>query len=131
MQSKWKMDRTVVIHKNSAQDCIFCKIIKREIPAKIVHEDDDLIVFHDISPKAKLHLLVVPKDHIASLAHADPANSAHSLLLGTALVKLNEIAKQNNATNGFRTIINTGRGGGQVVDHIHIHLLAGDLPAFG
>jgi len=124
------MDRTVTMNSNSVQDCIFCKIIKKEIPAKIIHEDQDLIVFHDISPKAKLHLLVVPKEHIASLAHANSDNDVHSLMLGKALIKLNEIAKQNNATNGFRTIINTGRGGGQVVDHIHIHLLAGNLPAF-
>ena len=119
------MDRTV----NSVETCIFCKIIKKEIPAKIVHEDDDLIVFHDISPKAKLHLLVVPKKHIISLAHTN--DNKHSLLLGRALTKLNDIAEQNNACNGFRTIINTGRGGGQVVDHIHIHLLAGNLPSFG
>jgi histidine triad (HIT) family protein len=110
------------------ENCIFCQIIAKQIPANIVFEDDNFIVFKDINPKAKLHLLVVPKEHIASLAHLE---YNHKSLLGEAMLLLNNIALQNNATTGFRTIINTGRGGGQEVDHLHIHLLAGKLPNFG
>ena len=112
----------------SQDNCIFCKIIAKEIPANVVFEDDKFIVFKDISPKAKLHLLVVPKEHIASLAHLE---YNHQSLMGEAILLLNKLALQNNAETGFRTVINTGRGGGQEVDHLHIHLLAGNLPKFG
>jgi histidine triad (HIT) family protein len=109
-------------------NCIFCKIVAKVIPADTVFEDDDFIVFKDINPKAKLHLLIVPKEHITSLAHT---TNQHTDLLGKALLKLNQLAIDNNAATGFRTIINTGRGGGQEVDHLHIHLLAGNLRTFG
>lgn len=109
-------------------NCLFCKIIKKEIPADIVFEDEKFIVFKDINPKASLHLLVVPKEHIDSLAHLE---YNHTSLMGEAMLLLNKLATEHQATNGFRTIINTGRGGGQEIDHIHIHILAGNLPAFG
>ena len=112
---------------NSNDNCLFCKIIAKTIPANIVFEDDDFIVFKDINPKAKLHLLIVPKVHIESLAHLE---YNHRSLMGDALLLLNKIALANNVTNGFRTVINTGRGGGQQIDHIHLHLLAGNIPAF-
>lgn len=108
-------------------NCLFCKIIAKQIPADTVYEDDDFIVFKDIKPKADTHLLLVPKTHITSLAHLQDADTN---LMGKAMVLLNKIAVKNKVTNGFRTIINTGRGGGQVIDHIHLHLLAGNLSPF-
>lgn len=103
-------------------DCIFCKIVAKQIPAKTVYEDSDLIVFHDIHPKAPVHLLVVPKKHIQSLAHLHPEDSE---LMGRLTLKLAAIAKEQGLTAGFRTIINTGPGGGQEVFHIHYHVLGG------
>lgn len=116
------------IPMNDSNNCLFCKIINKEIPANITFEDDNFIVFKDINPKANLHLLIVPKEHIASLAHLQ---YNHKDLMGEAMLLLNKIALDNNVTNGYRTIVNTGRGGGQEIDHIHLHLLAGNLPAFG
>ena len=109
-------------------DCIFCKIVAGDIPSSKVYEDDTLYVFKDINPKAAVHLLVIPKLHIARLDHAD---DSHAGLLATMLLKLPELAQSQGLTNGFRTIINTGPGGGQEVDHLHIHLLVGKgLPGF-
>lgn len=109
-------------------DCIFCKIVAGDIPSSKVYEDDSLYVFKDINPKAAVHLLVIPKLHIARLDHAD---SSHADLLSSMLLKLPELAQAQGLTNGFRTIINTGPGGGQEVDHLHIHLLGGKgLPGF-
>lgn len=113
---------------SDSSNCLFCKIISKEIPSDTVFENDKFIVFKDINPKARLHLLVVPKEHVASLAHLD---YNHQSLIGEAMLLLNKLAEDNGASNGFRTIINTGPDGGQEIDHIHIHLLAGDLPAFG
>lgn len=110
------------------ENCLFCKIINKQLPADIIFEDDNYIVFKDINPKADLHLLMVPKEHIKSLANCE---AKHANLLGNALLKLDQIAKDHNYPNGFRTIINTGPAGGQVVHHIHVHLLAGKLMAFG
>ncbi len=109
-------------------NCLFCKIIDKTIPADIIFEDNEFIVFKDINPKASMHLLIVPKLHITSLAHTD---DSHAELLGKALIKLNKLASDNNYSNGFRTVINTGRGGGQEIDHLHLHLLAGNLRTFG
>ncbi len=109
-------------------DCIFCKIVAGDIPSSKVYEDDTLYVFKDINPKAAVHLLVIPKLHIARLDHAD---DSHAGLLAAMLLKLPELAQSQGLTNGFRTIINTGPGGGQEVDHLHIHLLGGKgLPGF-
>lgn len=109
-------------------DCIFCKIVAGDIPSSKVYEDEQLYVFKDINPKAAVHLLVIPKLHIARLDHAD---QRHGPLLATMLLKLAELAESQGLNNGFRTIINTGPGGGQEVDHLHIHLLGGkNLPGF-
>ena len=105
--------------------CIFCKIGQGQIPAKKVFEDDDLIVFHDISPKAPMHLLMVPKQHLVSLQQAD---ASHQVLLGKMLVLAPQLAAENGSPDGFRTIINTGRVGGQEVYHLHVHLLGGPSP---
>jgi len=109
-------------------DCLFCKILSGDIPSDKVFEDDQLYVFKDIYPKADVHLLVIPKIHIARL---DQASEAHAGLLSHMMLALPELAKQQGLDTGFRTIINTGPGGGQEVDHLHMHLLGGQsLPGF-
>jgi histidine triad (HIT) family protein len=102
-------------------DCIFCKIAAGTIPSRKVFEDDDFIAFHDIQPKAPLHLLLIPKTHIVSLQHVD---DSHTQLLGKMLVLASRLAAENGAREGFRTMINTGRAGGQEVYHLHLHILA-------
>jgi len=94
-----------------------------------VYEDDLLLVFHDIAPQAEVHLLMIPKVHIVSLSDLD---ASHDAVMAHMMRKLPEIAKQQGLVDGFRTIINTGKGGGQVVFHLHAHLLGGkQLPGFG
>lgn len=105
--------------------CIFCRIVKKEIPATIIYEDDHILAFEDIHPQAAVHLLVIPKLHLDSFADV---TAEHSSLLGHMMIKIPEIAKQQELHNGFRTIINTGRVGGQEVYHIHAHILGGSLP---
>ncbi|MFI4956564.1 MAG: histidine triad nucleotide-binding protein [Gammaproteobacteria bacterium] len=107
-------------------DCIFCKIIAREIPADIVFEDDKLLVFKDIHPKAPTHLLLVPKQHVDSLAELTEKESE---LAAHLMLSLPRVAKQVGL-KGFRTVINTGAEGGQIVFHLHAHLLGGALKAF-
>jgi histidine triad (HIT) family protein len=109
-------------------DCIFCKIIAGDIPSHKVYEDDLIFAFNDIAPKADVHVLVIPKQHIARLDHATEADSA---LLSHLMLKLPEIAHSQGLDNGFRTIVNTGPGGGQEVDHLHFHILGGArMPGF-
>ena len=102
-------------------DCIFCNIVQKNTPAAVVYEDDLAIAFKDINPKAPTHLLIVPKEHLTSLAHAVPEQKE---LLGHLLLVVQMLAQEKNLP-GFKTIINTGKEGGQVVDHLHLHLLAG------
>ena len=101
-------------------DCIFCKIVHKQIPAHTVYEDDDMLCFKDINPNAPVHLLQIPKVHFASLADSD---DTHQALLGKMLTRVPKIAKQAGLTNGFKTQINTGKGGGQEVFHLHMHIL--------
>lgn len=103
-------------------DCIFCKIAAGEIPSRKAHEDDQVLAFFDIDPKAPTHILVIPKKHLASLDAAGPADQA---LLGRLLAATAEIARQQGLSQGYRTVISTGPQGGQTVDHLHIHLLGG------
>jgi histidine triad (HIT) family protein len=103
-------------------DCIFCKIIKQEIVSHFLYEDDKLVVFKDIHPRARVHLLVVPKQHIKSLM---TMNEEHRDLLGDMLLVQNKLAELHKLDTGFRTIINTGIGGGQEIHHLHFHLLGG------
>ena len=103
-------------------DCIFCKIVRGEIPCKKVYEDEDIFAFHDINPIAPVHFMVVPKQHIASLAEAD---AGHAQVLGKLFSKLGDLARGQGLTDGFRTIINTGRVGQQEVYHLHVHILGG------
>jgi histidine triad (HIT) family protein len=102
-------------------DCLFCKIKDRTLPADIVFENDDLMAFKDIHPKAPVHLLVIPKLHVDSL---DDVNASHSELLAKLMLAVPVIAKQQNL-DGYRTIINTGANGGQVIFHLHLHILSG------
>lgn len=103
-------------------DCIFCKIANGEIPCKKIYEDSDLIAFHDIHPAAPVHFLIVPKEHIASL---EEAHARHEMLLGRMLLLAPMLAKEQGLGDGFKTVINTGKGGGQVVFHLHMHVLGG------
>ena len=103
-------------------DCIFCKIVRGEIPSRRVHEDDHLIAFHDIHPAAPVHLLVIPKKHIATLYDC---NDDDRDLLGRVLAISGRLASAQGLAEGFRTIINTGRVGGQEVYHLHAHILGG------
>lgn len=110
-------------------DCLFCKIAAGEIPSDTVYTDDQVVVFKDIYPKAKVHLLIIPREHIASL---DDLDASHDALMAHMLHMLPLLAKEQGLDNGFRTIINTGPDGGQEVFHLHIHLLGGGkLPGFG
>ncbi|MBX3043435.1 MAG: histidine triad nucleotide-binding protein [Candidatus Kapabacteria bacterium] len=104
-------------------DSIFTKIINREIPAEIVYEDDDVIAFNDISPKAPVHVLVVPKKHIITLNDADETDAA---LLGKVILTASKIAKEKGiADRGYRIVVNCNQEGGQSVYHIHFHLIGG------
>jgi histidine triad (HIT) family protein len=103
-------------------DCIFCKIVAGTIPAKRLYEDDQVIAFADQNPQAPTHLLVVPKEHLSSLA---TAAADHTTLLGQLLAATTEIARQQSLAKGYRVVINTGPDGGQTVDHLHLHLLGG------
>lgn len=101
-------------------DCIFCKIIKNEIPSKKIYEDANFLAFHDAFPKAKTHVLIIPKKHIESLSSLENTDIA---LMGELTLLLPKIALMVGLETGFKTIINTGKGGGQEVFHIHYHIL--------
>lgn len=104
-------------------DCLFCKIAHHEIPAKAVYEDERLIAIEDINPQAPLHVLVIPKAHIATL---NDASSDDEKLIGEMTRRAAAIARERGfADRGFRTVFNTNREAGQTVFHIHLHLLAG------
>ncbi len=104
------------------EDCVFCKIVKGEIPAKKVYEDENYLAFHDIDPQAPVHILVIPKKHIESL---DEAGEKERSLLGGLLLVAKKVAKDMKLEKGYRLVINTGPDGGQAVFHLHIHLLGG------
>ena len=104
-------------------ECLFCKIVDGEIPAKKAYEDEQVLAFHDINPQAPLHLLVIPKKHIPNIMEAGAADAA---LLGHLLFKAQEIAQNNGcAEEGARFVINCKSNGGQTVDHLHCHILGG------
>jgi histidine triad (HIT) family protein len=105
-------------------DCLFCKIASGAIPAKKVFEDDQALAFRDISPQAPVHILVIPRKHVASLAALGPADEGQALL-GHLFSLANQIARQENLDGGYRVVVNTGPDGGQTVDHLHLHLLGG------
>ena len=105
--------------------CIFCKIINGEIPSRKLYEDEDILAFHDIHPLAPVHFLIIPKQHIVSLAESGPA---HQAVLGKMLAMAGPLAREAGATDGFRSIINTGRVGLQEVYHLHLHIIGGPDP---
>ncbi len=109
-------------------DCLFCKIVSGDIPAQLLYQDDKVVVFKDIAPKADVHLLLIPRKHITSL---DSLKEDDDVLIAHMLRLLPVLAREHGLDSGFRTIINTGKGGGQEVMHLHIHLMGGkNLPGF-
>ena len=109
----------------SDPNCIFCKIIAGQIPSKKAYEDEHLLAFHDIHPWAPVHVLIVPKQHIATLSDAGPE---HAALLGAMLGLAPRLMEQQGVSNGFRTLVNTGPDGGQEVYHLHMHVMGGPRP---
>ncbi len=106
-----------------SDECLFCKIIRKEIPAKIVHEDEVCIAFEDLNPQAPIHILLIPRKHIRGL---DGAAEEDATALGHLLLTAAKIASEKGfAEGGYRTVFNTGAGAGQTVFHIHLHLLGG------
>lgn len=104
------------------ENCIFCKIIAGEIPSNKVYEDEDMLIFRDINPQAKVHCLCVPKSHFAALAEMDEKQAE---LVKKCLVKIPSVAKELGLENGYRLIVNQGKDAGQTVFHLHIHILGG------
>ena len=102
--------------------CIFCDVAEGKIPSKIVHEDHLALAFHDISPKAPTHVLVIPRQHVDDL---DAASPEHELLLGHLLLVAKDVAAKEGLGNGYRVVVNRGADGGQTVDHLHVHVLGG------
>ena len=110
----------------SKPDCIFCRIISGQAPADIIYRDECAVAFHDRAPRAPVHVLVVPVEHIAGLNDLTPENES---LAGHLLLVARQVAEQENiAQSGYRLIVNTGRGAGQVVFHLHLHILGGGGP---
>lgn len=110
---------------SSDPHCIFCKIVAGQIPARKVHEDDDLLVFHDIHPWAPVHILMIPKQHIVSMVDV---TDEHAALLGKMMALSPRLMKELGVTNGFRHLINTGPDGRQEVMHLHMHVIGGPRP---
>ena len=106
-------------------DCIFCKIVAGSIPCQKVFEDDDILAFRDLHPQRPVHVLVIPKKHIVSLATATAEDAP---VLGSMLARANEIATAQGSPDGFRVIINNGRVGNQEVPHLHMHVVGGPDP---
>ncbi len=106
-------------------NCIFCKIVAGQIPAKKVHEDDELLVFHDIHPWAPVHVLIIPKQHIVSMADV---TDDHAGMLGRMMALSPKLMRDLGVTNGFRHLINTGADGRQEVMHLHLHVMGGPRP---
>ena len=106
-------------------NCIFCKIVAGQIPSKKVHEDDQVLVFHDIHPWAPVHILLIPKLHIPSLVEV---TAEHAALLGHMTALVPRLMRELGVSNGYRTVINTGPDGGQEVYHLHMHAMGGQRP---
>lgn len=110
-------------------DCLFCKIVARKIPSRMVYEDDEFYAFHDIHPWAPVHFLVIPKEHIVSMAHIGPE---HAGLMGRLMALIPKLAQQEGCNpypdGGFRLLTNTGTEGGQEVHHMHFHVMGGARP---
>jgi histidine triad (HIT) family protein len=107
---------------SATEDTIFGKIVRREIPADIVYEDDIALAFRDVNPQAPVHILVIPKQPLPKLADAESQDHA---MLGHLLLTVKRVAEQVGLTNGYRVVINNGDDGGQTVNHLHLHILGG------
>jgi histidine triad (HIT) family protein len=103
-------------------DCLFCKIATKQIPSKVVFEDDEVFAFEDIGPQAPTHVLIIPRRHFASLDEATPEDQA---VLGKLQLVAADLARKLKLVGGYRTVVNTGEGAGQSVFHLHLHLLGG------
>ena len=110
---------------NADPDCIFCKIVAGQIPSKKAYEDEELLAFHDIHPWAPVHVLVIPKQHIAMLSDVGPE---HDALLGRMLGLAPRLMRELGVSNGFRPLINTGADGRPEVPHLHMHVMGGPRP---
>ena len=108
-----------------SHDCIFCRIVRGELPSRKVYEDEDILAFHDIRPLAPVHFLIIPKVHVVNLYDAD---MKHQDVLGKILGMAGQLAREQGLEDGFRTVINNGRIGGQEVYHLHLHVLGGPQP---
>lgn len=103
--------------------CLFCQIINKEVPADIIYEDEKFVVFKDIKPKAPIHLLIVPKKHILSVQHLELEDKE---LIGKLFLLAKKIAQERGiAEKGYKLVFNVGKGGGQIIEHLHLHLIAG------
>ena len=109
----------------SDPNCVFCKIVAGQIPAKKVYEDDRVLAFHDINPWAPVHILLIPKLHLVSMVDVGPA---HEALLGHMMVLSSRLMKDLGLSNGYRHVINTGPDGRQEVQHLHMHVMGGPRP---
>ncbi len=108
-----------------SQDCIFCRIVRGELPSRKIYEDDEILAFHDIRPLAPVHFLIIPKVHVVNLYDAD---MKHQAVLGRMLGMAGQLAREQGLDDGFRTVVNNGRIGGQEVYHLHLHVLGGPQP---
>ena len=106
-------------------NCLFCKLVAGTIPSRKVFEDDEILVFHDIAPWAPVHLLVIPKHHVASMAEVTDADAP---LLGRMMALVPRLMRDSGVSNGFRVIVNTGKDGLQEVQHLHLHAIGGPRP---
>ena len=113
----------------STQDCVFCRIVRGELATRLIHEDDEVLAFHDHQPNAPVHFLIIPRRHIVSLQESDPVDAP---LLGTMLALAPRLAEAQGCRpgpqGGFRVMINSGADGGQEVPHLHLHVLGGPRP---
>jgi histidine triad (HIT) family protein len=111
------------VAEQDAEDCLFCRIARQEVPAEIVFHDQDLVAFYDINPKAPVHILVVPRQHIESLAHLEKGDQ---FLVGNMIWVAKYLAESHRiADAGYKVVFNAGEGAGQTVPHLHLHLLGG------
>lgn len=112
----------------STDNCIFCKIVRGEIPSRKVYEDDEILAFHDIKPVTPVHFLMIPKEHVESMAHLE---DRHAAVIGRLAVLAQRLAVEQGSSDGFRFISNIGRVGRQDVAHLHFHVLGGTEPLPG
>ena len=105
--------------------CIFCKIVVGQVPSRKIYEDEELLAFHDVQPWAPVHVLVIPKQHLATLSDVQ---AEHNAMLGRMLALAPRLMAELGVNNGYRTLINTGRDGGQEVYHLHMHVMGGPRP---